>query len=403
MMFRELNLLPRTIFVLSKFDEFADMENENDYNEKLSIKKENVKNRLHDLINLSNEEIEKLAIVAVSANPFDEGIVYWLENKEEFRKLSHIAQLQDEIENKIIENGGKLALVDNVQKSIVMDILNKQLPVAKELHEAINNGIDKLEDALSIIKDEMNELYYNISQARINLREFTVIYFSGLCDQINGVSLETFNSFVEREIGENGINIDAKVQNEFERQTHRVYGEISKIETNFNQELSFFEKSMLFYGKQGANFLKNSGLINAKNILTGRDVVVKGAKAINWNLDLKFKPWGAMKLANKVYIILIVAGLALEIWDSYKQHQKEKELERVKNKIKENFNRQKDEILSLINDDVKFQEMFFPKVMNLETEIKNIEALLSKEHKRRQDFRNWMHKGEQIIESEIIR
>ena len=377
MMFRELNLLPRTIFVLSKFDEFADMENENDYNEKLSIKKENVKNRLHDLINLSNEEIEKLAIVAVSANPFDEGIVYWLENKEEFRKLSHIAQLQDEIENKIIENGGKLALVDNVQKSIVMDILNKQLPVAKELHEAINNGIDKLEDALSIIKDEMNELYYNISQARINLREFTVIYFSGLCDQINGVSLETFNSFVEREIGENGINIDAKVQNEFERQTHRVYGEISKIETNFNQELSFFEKSMLFYGKQGANFLKNSGLINAKNILTGRDVVVKGAKAINWNLDLKFKPWGAMKLANKVYIILIVAGLALEIWDSYKQHQKEKELERVKNKIKENFNRQKDEILSLINDDVKFQEMFFPKVMNLETEIKNIEAAIT--------------------------
>lgn len=401
-MFRELNLLPRTIFVLSKFDEFADMENENDYNEKLSIKKENIKNRLHDLINLSNEEIEKLAIVAVSANPFDEGIVYWLENKEEFRKLSHIAQLQDETENKIIENGGKLALVDNVQKSIVMDILNKQLPVAKELHEAINNGIDKLEDALSIIKDEMNELHYNISQARINLREFTVIYFSGLCDQINGVSLETFNSFVEREIGENGINIDAKIQNEFERQTHRVYGEISKIETNFNQELSFFEKSMLFYGKQGANFLKNSGLINAKNILTGRDVVVKAAKAINWNLDLKFKPWGAMKLANKVNIILILAELALEIWESYKQHQKEKELEQVKNKMKENFNRQKDEILSLINDDVNFQEIFFPKVMNLETEIKNIEALLSKEYKHRQDFRNWMHKGEQIIESEII-
>lgn len=109
-----------------------------------------------------------------------------------------------------------------------------------------------------------------------------------------------------------------------------------------------------------------------------------------------------MKLANKVNIILILAELALEIWESYKQHQKEKEFEQVKNKMKENFNRQKDEILSLINDDVNFQEMFFPKVMNLETEIKNIEALLSKEYKRRQDFRNWMHKGEQIIESEII-
>ena len=38
-LFRELNLLPRTIFVLSRFDEVADVEDENDYMQNLNIKK----------------------------------------------------------------------------------------------------------------------------------------------------------------------------------------------------------------------------------------------------------------------------------------------------------------------------------------------------------------------------
>ncbi|GHS46540.1 hypothetical protein VN1165_08420 [Helicobacter pylori] len=51
-MFRTLNLLSRTIFVISRFDEEADIEDEEDYNKRFEIKKENVQNRLDDLISL---------------------------------------------------------------------------------------------------------------------------------------------------------------------------------------------------------------------------------------------------------------------------------------------------------------------------------------------------------------
>ncbi len=85
-LFRTLNLLFRTIFVISRFDE-------EDYNKRFKIKKENIQNRLSDLISLSEKEREGLSIVAVAANPFGWGLEYWLEHKEEFQKLSHVKTL----------------------------------------------------------------------------------------------------------------------------------------------------------------------------------------------------------------------------------------------------------------------------------------------------------------------
>ncbi|GAA7964746.1 hypothetical protein JP0544_08960 [Helicobacter pylori] len=104
-LFRTLNLLSKTIFVISRFDEEADIEDEEDYNKRFKIKKENIQKRLNDLISLSEKEGENLSIVAVAANPFNEGLEYWLKHKEEFQKLSHTKTFQDATQKKIKENG----------------------------------------------------------------------------------------------------------------------------------------------------------------------------------------------------------------------------------------------------------------------------------------------------------
>lgn len=400
-MFRTLNLLPRTIFILSKFDEIVDIEDEKDYLNKLDIKKNNIINRLNDLINLSNNEMAKLAIVAISANPYGEGIEYWLAHQEEFRKLSHIESLQNETENLIKESGGKLSLIEETKRSIAVDILSKQLPVAKELNQVIINGIDKMEQSLAEISVNINNLYMHISQARINLREFIVAYFTDLILQLKGVSLDTFDSFVCREIGENGINIETKLQNEFERQTNRIYGELKQITITFDNELSLFEKNILVYGKQGVNFLKNAGIIDSKNLIICRDMVKQVAKAFNINLKLKFKPWGAIKLANKINIILILLDIGIEIWEGYKQYQKKQQLEQIKNEFINNFNKQKEELLCMINDD-KFYETFFPEVIEMEKGIEYLNTMIDKERKRKENFQRWLREGEKIIDVDIV-
>ena len=93
-LFRTLDLLPRTVFVLSRFDEVADVEDISDYESNLRVKKENIKQRLQSDIQLTEKEALDLSIVAVAANPFDMGTEYWLDNIEKFRQLSHISKLQ---------------------------------------------------------------------------------------------------------------------------------------------------------------------------------------------------------------------------------------------------------------------------------------------------------------------
>ncbi len=48
-------------------------------------------------------------------------------------------------------------------------------------------------------RKDLQNLNSEISQARINLKEFITMYFSGLISQVSGTSLETFNDFAMRE------------------------------------------------------------------------------------------------------------------------------------------------------------------------------------------------------------
>ncbi len=253
-LFRALNLLSRTIFVISRFDEEADIEDEEDYNKRFKTKKENIQNRLNDLISLSQKEKENLSIVAMATNPFGWGLEYWLKHKEEFQKLSRIKTLQDATQKKIKENGGKLTIIEEAKKSVIQDVVHKQMPLAKKEQQNLKRELEYLNKAMEKRRKEIQSLKGEISQASINLKEFITRYFSDLIRQVASTSLETFNDFVIREIGNEGINIDTRVQNAFEMETQGILNEIAKIGTSFNADRSLFENMPEHWGKLGMNF-----------------------------------------------------------------------------------------------------------------------------------------------------
>ncbi|GAA7375575.1 50S ribosome-binding GTPase [Helicobacter pylori] len=398
-LFRTLNLLSRTIFVISRFDEEADIEDEEDYNKRFKIKKENIQNRLNDLISLS--EKESLSIVAVAANPYDLGVEHWLKHKEEFQKLSHIKTLQDATQQKIKENGGKLTIIEEAKKSVIQDVVYRQMPLAKKEQQEIKREMEYLNKTLEKRRKDIQDLNGEISQARIHLREFITRYFSDLIRQVSGTSLETFNDFVIREIGK-GINIETKVQNEFERQTQGIVNEISKIETGFNADMSFFEKHAGAFGKIGINLLKQSGFINATNIKLARDTIAAAGKFVGVDLAFKFKPWGAVRLAGNINKGLPLIGLAFEVLDSWKESQKIEKLEKAKEEMKSNFEGQKKEILEFINDETRFKQTCFPSVFELEKCIQACEENVKKTQECAQGLEKWIQAGEDFIKGEDI-
>ncbi|MGT0062966.1 LeoA/HP0731 family dynamin-like GTPase [Helicobacter pylori] len=399
-LFRTLNLLSMTIFVISRFDEEADIEDEQDYNKRFKIKKENVQNRLNDLISLSEKEKEGLIIVAVAANPYDLGVEHWLKHQEEFQKLSHIKALQDATQKKIKENGGKLTIIEEAKKSVIQDVVYRQMPPAKQALQDINREMEYLNKMLEKRRKEIQDLNKEISQARIHLREFITRYFSDLIRQVLGTSLETFNDFVIREIGDKGINIETKVQNAFERETQGIFNELAKIETGFNADMGLFEKHAGTLGKIGINFLNQSGFINATNIKLARDTIAAAGKFVGIDLALKFKPWGAVNLAGSINKGLPLIGLAFEVWDSWKESQKIEKLEKAKEEMKSNFDGQKQEILALINDETRFKQTCFPSVFDLEKCIQACEENVKKTQECAQGLEKWIQTGEDFIKGE---
>ncbi|GHP81160.1 hypothetical protein VN0244_07350 [Helicobacter pylori] len=398
-LFKTLNLLSRTIFVISRFDEEADIEDEEDYNKRFKTKKENIQNRLNDLISLSEKEKESLIVVAVAANPFGWGLEYWLKHKEEFQKLSRIKTLQDATQKKIKENGGKLTIIEEAKKSVIQDVVCKQMPLAKK-EQQIKRELEYLNKAMEKRRKEIQNLNGEISQARINLREFITRYFSDLIRQVAGTSLETFNDFVIREIGDEGINIETRVQNAFKRETRGILNEIAKIGTSFNADMSLFEKYAGTLGKIGNELLTKSGLINATNIKLARDTIAAVGKFVGIDLAFKFKPWGAVKLAGNLNKALPLIGFAFEAWDSWNKYQKEQKLEEAKKGMVSHFDNQKKEILDLINDGTRFKQTCFLSALELEKSIQEIKEAIEKTQAYDQEFEKWIKAGKDLIKGE---
>ncbi len=268
------------------------------------------------------------------------------------------------------------------------------------MQQNLKRELEYLNKAMEKRRKEIQNLNGEISQARIKLKEFITRYFSDLSRQVAGTSLETFNDFLIREIGNEGINIDTRVQNTFKRETQGILDEIAKIETSFNADMSLFEKHAGTLGKIGNEFLTKSGLINATNIKLARDGIVAVGKFVGIDLASKFKPWGAVKLAGNLNKALPFIGFAFEAWDSYNKYQKEQKLEEAKEKIISHFDNQKKEILDLINDGTRFKQTCFLSALELEKSLQEIKEAIEKMQAYDQEFEKWIKTGEDLIKGE---
>lgn len=396
-LFRTLNLLDRTVFVLSRFDEVADVEDEDDYQSNARVKCQDVASRLQDLIALTPEERDALSIVAVAANPFDMGTDYWLENPEKFRVLSHISALQTATSHKIVLSGGLQALEEETRKSVIRDILTRKLPVAIEQDERIREEVADLAIIHQRMRKEMSAMQSKMTDIRVSLRKFVTDYFADLILQAQGLSIETYAAFFEREIGDKGIVLSTRLQNEFDRRLQSVSQALDKMQTSYNSEISHYNGTLTAMGKQGLEYVVRSKVINNTTVIATRDGVVSLAKMVGLDLGkmLKFKPWGAVNLAKGLNGLLSVAGLALEAWDSFEQAKREKEFAKNIQNMVTNFRSQCEELIDLLNSS-DYEERFFSGYVVMKEELEGLEQTLRNSQERQAQFAKWREQAEAI-------
>ena len=400
-LFKELNLLPRAVFVLSRFDEVADVEDELDYQSKFQVKEQNVKERLTSILKLSREEINALRIVAVSANPFDEGVDYWMQNKEEFKQLSHISLLQNATSEIVKMSGGYNGLIEETRKSVISDILIKKIPEIEEKHQALAKEMEKLNQIYEIETGSLNIIAKKITYAKTNLKANFNHYFHDVVMQVQGTSLETIGEFLAREVGDSGSIISSRINEYFENETNQINIALNTQAVNFNAEIDNIDTAVGSLTKKGLNHLAKNIKLNSQTILVARDGLVTGGKLIGLNLKqaLKFKPWGAVNFASKINAALPLIGIAVEAWDTWGQAKKLEEFQIAKKELVSNFQKQQKEILELI-DSERFVQDFFPIFNELKNKIEEITSIRNDHDMKREAFKIWRNKGT-IIEGEF--
>ncbi|AFI04237.1 LeoA/HP0731 family dynamin-like GTPase [Helicobacter cetorum] len=403
-LFRTLNLLDRTIFVLGKFDEIADIEDEEDYQSSYAIKKESIIQRLDDSINLSENEKQNLSIIAVSANPFDMGLEHWLNHLEEFKKLSHIALLQTATQAKIESSGGANALVLATKQSIMRDVLHKIIPENEKINAELKEAMDIREDSKNTILKDLDKLKEKIKQARIKLREFIQKYFSDLILQARGTSLSNFQEFFEKEIGKNAIKIGNKINNEFQKYVDSIELELDVMQKHFNAEIKYSNELIDTCLKKTLQYamLNSKKFINKNTILAGRNFLKSRLKnmGVNVGKSLNFKPWGAEKLTKNLNGIMSAFSIAMELWDSYKKQEEENKFQNGIKELVEFFEEERKNLLDFINSE-DFYIKLFPTFIELQERAKIIEEETNHYQAYQQQFNDWVKEGE-IIDAEII-
>lgn len=282
------------------------------------------------------------------------------------------------------------------QKSIIKEILELKIPLATVKLEKLDKEYKNLDNVIKEMEGELENLKFKIGFVKIDLKKFIEELFKDLILQIEGVTIETFYDFFERNIGSEWIVLNSKIENGINEKILEIENNLYILEKNFENEIDNFKEftqdDSLEKFKIGSEMMKNAnpGLTNT-SIIAVRDFL---------KLSIKFKPWEAGKIANYINkgvpIIGSILGIGLEIWDSYSKKQQEEEFLKAKNKIKEDFDKQRKEYKNFIKNPEEFDKNVFKSYFKLGDNIAKLSNELSEKEKEKEIFKNWMEKAKAI-------
>ncbi|WP_104749857.1 LeoA/HP0731 family dynamin-like GTPase [Helicobacter cynogastricus] len=388
-LFKELELLPRSVFVLSRFDEVADITDERDYQYYLEAKQKDVRRGLQRAIGLDEAQAKALCIVAVAANPFDKGIEYWLENLEEFRRYSHIALLQEATDATIKANGEVDGLIQQSQKSVLVDLLHPCLKKGRVAIEDLQKEFSGLQEAHQRMSSELEKFECSVGVIKEDLQAHFADHFARLLENLEEAGLNNMKEFLERWIGEEGRELNGVIEEAFKQAVELVHISLEEVDNRFQKEWtgsswthfswdnSEFEKIL--------NMLKNvfgsaafAGLFASfTETLVG--VFNLGSKATN------FIKGASGVLAALTIILEFVALLA--------QERAKSELEVFKKDLTLKLNTIKEEVFGIIE---QWYAQGLKTCENLQQEIVKLEPKLESLKMRSEVLESWVKHGEDI-------
>ena len=388
----DLGKEPHVIFAINRMDEVADLEDDADFEHHVQVKRRTLLQTLHDICGRPCEP----TVVAISADPYEQGVEDWLDNPEEYKHLSRLQSLIVAIEEhldraaeQIQANAGMASVRDGIET--ILDRLEKLDKELQPAHEMLAQRVTELSQE----RDRLEQL---VSEAHLGIREDVEAMRRNLLEGLDAcVDQRALKNLIERDIGEDGEILERKITNIVERWGQILTGQAEPIFDQINASMeendSLFGDLMKRGGPKFAKVLQKVFGGNSRQIADG---ILRLRNTLN--IPLKFKPWGAMRLAkflkNVAWLTPLIEGIPI-VLDIYREHRLGSEVA----KLKEVINQGLEEFFETFSRD-EFERQSCPGLADIRQIAKEQETnLLQVKKKLRSigdvvlDFRSLRHHG----------
>jgi len=359
----DLDKAESAIFVINKMDTVTDLEDNHEFNETCTIKKSEVSKILSEKLNINANKI-----VCIAANPFNRELKEWLtQDYEDYKKLSRIDLLEDIID-KFIKDA-KEELIIKSGYSEIKDITTRIFDKLKTAKTKINKQLPILKNQLRELQNEYNNFTKQLFNYHKYIREGILSLRDDIIFKINSCpDEECLRNILLENIGKDGYLLEEKIKEIYISKTNqindRLKNMIDSLEISIDSTINLGD-SIPFVLKDVSTLLKT---VKNTHILAIRDAL---------KLPIKFKPYGAVKLAKNLRILgtaLKIAEVGVKIYNEYKFNDEKNQLI---NKLEEFFKNTLDNLTI-----EQFSSMYAESLKNMKESIEqNSEIIKELENK----------------------
>jgi len=381
---RDLNKLSSTIFIINKMDEVTDLTDQTLFANQSAIKKENLRSKLQRIADLTPNELEQLNIICMASNPNGRGLEFWFNKPEHYESRSRISDLKIAT-NKVLESNVPAVLIAKTGIDVVRAVVAEKVTAA-------DFQLLELESYQQQNSEESHRVQADIARGERDVKDLAKQLFAELdamekqlVGKLRPFELEGsgIRTFLEDEIGYTQDNVGYKLGLKIKHIVDSYFEQSSAITgrtlQDINRQLDSTESFMAAMSdralRSAGDAIKGVAFIDVSTVktavFTGRDLLSKAGYVY------KFKPWEATKLAGNISKWAGPAGAAVtlmaDLYQAYSAHEKEQELQKVKeditNLIKSSFK----DIYDILSDSEKVLQFFAPELEQLKKVVADVD------------------------------
>lgn len=364
-LFRDLGKLENTVFVINRFDDIADLEDRQEFSHQFEIKKSSFIKSLDRFIQLTEQEKSDINIIAISANPYTEGLDYWFNHQEEFESISRINDLRS-LTNNIIKNSST-SIYTNQIKSVVKDVVSRKKDDIINILDQQNEALHLSDKNLKNIKEDIDQTTKDININFLSLKKEIISYLNDLSIKIKSADEDTLGKVIDKEIGNNGTILDLNLEEILIRYTQENISNLQKVGVRIEDEFRFSEKMadnfLKSLANKGLSGVKVIPINNMRNfILSSRNTLVNTINSLGGKVALNFKPWGAVKFAKNMGKAAVGLTVLIEIVDMTIAFYKKKQFDKAKQNLIESIQKIQNFYEEIFKDAEQFKKQYFPQL-----------------------------------------